>query len=36
MNTPTDVDIVMHLLDIMEDVFLGGVGDGWCGGQLGG
>ena len=36
MNTPTDVEIVMHLLEKLEDVFLGGVGDGWCGGQLGG
>ena len=29
MNTPTDVDIVTHLLVKVEDVFVGGVGDGW-------
>ena len=36
VNTPTDVDIVTHLLVTVEDAFLGGVGDGWWGGRLGG
>ena len=37
MNTPTDVDIVMHFLVIVEDAFLGDVGEegDWVGDGLG-